>query len=178
MAAHLPSSSRINRSVIAWTIPASGVRPPARTFVAVRAIAPVAGMPPKIGEMTLATPCATSSTFDLCLVPTMPSATTAESNDSIAASSARVNAGEMKWWICPHGMLGQCGIGSDEGTEPNREPIVSTGRLKICTAAVASTMATKGPGTSCEIRGQMMSTASDPSATRVVARCAVPNLPA
>lgn len=63
-------------------------------FVAVRAIAPVAGMPPKIGDARLATPCATSSMFALCRVPIMPSATTAESSDSIAASSAIVSEGE------------------------------------------------------------------------------------
>ena len=34
-------------------MPASGVRPPVRTLVAVRAIAPVAGMPPKIGDSVL-----------------------------------------------------------------------------------------------------------------------------
>ena len=76
-------------------MPASGVRPPVRMFVAVRAIAPVAGMPPKIGEAIFATPWATSSMFDLWRVPIIPSATTADSNDSIAASSATVNAGEM-----------------------------------------------------------------------------------
>jgi hypothetical protein len=34
-------------------------------LVAVRAIAPVAGSPPKIGDATLATPWAISSTFGL-----------------------------------------------------------------------------------------------------------------
>ena len=40
----------ISNSVIACTIPATGVRPPFFTFVAVRAMAPVAGIPPKIDE--------------------------------------------------------------------------------------------------------------------------------
>ena len=44
-------------------MPETGERAPARMFVAVRAIAPVAGSPPKIGDAMLATPCATSSTF-------------------------------------------------------------------------------------------------------------------
>jgi hypothetical protein len=39
------TKTRINSNVMAWTMPASGVRPPVRTFVAVRAIAPVAGKP-------------------------------------------------------------------------------------------------------------------------------------
>ena len=60
------------------------------------AIAPVAGMPPKIGEAIFATPCATSSMLDRCFPPTMPSATTAESSDSIAASNAIVKAGPAR----------------------------------------------------------------------------------
>jgi len=45
-----------NKIVSAWTIPDIGVRPPARTFVAVLAIAPVAGRPPNNGEMIFAAP--------------------------------------------------------------------------------------------------------------------------
>ena len=41
---------------IAWKIPATGVLPPALMLVAVRAIAPVAGIPPNKPEATLATP--------------------------------------------------------------------------------------------------------------------------
>ena len=37
-------------SVMEWTIPAIGVRPPFLIFAAVRAIAPVAGIPPKRAE--------------------------------------------------------------------------------------------------------------------------------
>ena len=73
-------------------IPASGVRPPVLMFAAVRAIAPVAGMPPKKTDPMFATPCATSSQLDLCLPPIIPSATTALSSDSIPASRAIVVA--------------------------------------------------------------------------------------
>ena len=59
-----PTSS-MPSSVIACTIPATGVRAPERMLVAVRAIAPVAGSPPNIGDAMLATPCAISSTFGL-----------------------------------------------------------------------------------------------------------------
>ena len=79
----------MSSSVSAWMIPATGVRPPFLTLVAVRAMAPVAGMPPKSGDAMLATPCATSSMFDRCRPPIMPSATTAESSDSIAAEERR-----------------------------------------------------------------------------------------
>lgn len=57
-------------------------------LVAVRAIAPVAAMPPKNGATRFPTPCATSSASGSCLVPIMPSATTAQSSDSIAPSMA------------------------------------------------------------------------------------------
>ena len=63
-AAHRPKKSVMTSSVTEWIIPATGVRPPFFTFVAVRAMAPVAGMPPNIGETMLATPCATSSMFE------------------------------------------------------------------------------------------------------------------
>ena len=59
-----------------------------KLFVAVLAMAPVAGIPPKIGEAMFATPCAINSMFESCLEPIIPSATTAESKDSIAASTA------------------------------------------------------------------------------------------
>ena len=46
--AHFPAISKISKRVTACTIPATGVRPPFFTFVAVRAMAPVAGIPPKM----------------------------------------------------------------------------------------------------------------------------------
>jgi hypothetical protein len=61
-------------------------------LAAVRAMAPVAGMPPKQIEAMLAAPWAQSSRLDLCRPPIMPSATTAQSSDSIAANSAMVVA--------------------------------------------------------------------------------------
>src|SRR6266513_335476 len=91
--AQRPKKSVINSRVIACTIPAIGVRPPFFTFVAVRAIAPVAGIPPNNGEAMLAMPCATSSMLERWRPPIMPSATTADSSDSIAARSAIVKAG-------------------------------------------------------------------------------------
>ena len=58
----------------------------------VLAIAPVAGIPPKNGVIIFATPCAISSEFELCFAPVTPSATVAESSDSIAHKMAIVNA--------------------------------------------------------------------------------------
>ncbi len=56
----------MHSSVTEWIIPATGVCAPERMLVAVRAIAPVAGSPPKSGDAMFATPCPTSSTFELC----------------------------------------------------------------------------------------------------------------
>src|SRR5215213_3551613 len=66
-------------------MPDTGPTAPARTLVAVRAIVPVAQMPPNKGDATLAMPWATSSQFDRCRLPLIASATTAESSDSIPA---------------------------------------------------------------------------------------------
>jgi len=73
-------------------MPEIGPTAPDRMLVAVRAMVPVTGIPPNRIEPILAVPCATSSQFERCLRPDMPSATTAESNDSIAPRSAMAAA--------------------------------------------------------------------------------------
>ena len=74
------------------SMPATGPRAPARTLVAVRAMVPVTQMPPNSAEPILAKPCATSSQLERCRRPVMPSATTADSRDSMAPSSANAIA--------------------------------------------------------------------------------------
>ena len=110
-------------------MPGTGDRAPARMLVAVRAMAPVAGSPPKIGETTLAMPCATSSTLGLCLSPLMRSETTADSSDSRAPSSATVKRRRQQ---AEHevrdGTAGRCSDGRPLGMPPKRLPIVSTSR--------------------------------------------------
>ena len=67
--------------------------------------------------------------FERCLVPDIPSATTAASNDSSAARKAIVTAGEN---ICftSDSDIRDVGNGRWLGTLPNRAPIVATGKLK------------------------------------------------
>ncbi|MNV70669.1 hypothetical protein D3C71_1636480 [compost metagenome] len=77
--------------------PDSGETAPLRMFVAVRAMAPVAGMPPNSGAATFAMPWPISSRLLSCRLPVMPSATTADSRDSIAPSMAMRSAGRSKW---------------------------------------------------------------------------------
>jgi phosphate transport system substrate-binding protein len=55
------ASSITSNRLIAWTMPATGVVAPFFTFVMVRAIVPVAGMPPTKGIAMLAMPCAINS---------------------------------------------------------------------------------------------------------------------
>ena len=87
----ISTTSTITR-VIEWTIPATGVRTPFLMFAAVRAMAPVAGIPPNNAEAMFPAPCATNSISERCFPLIMPSATTQESRDSIAARIAMVNA--------------------------------------------------------------------------------------
>ena len=91
--------TRIRRRTPAWTIPATGVRPPFLMFAAVRAIAPVAGIPPNKAETIFPAPWATSYVLERCFTPIMPSATTKESRDSMAARIAIVNASDKDPWI-------------------------------------------------------------------------------
>ena len=133
-------------SVNAWTMPAIGVLPPLCTFVTVLAIVPVAGMPPKNGLTKLAMPCAINSWLGWWRSWIMPSATLAQSSDSIEPSKARVRAGMMT--NCAVSQL--TGIhwkwGRPEGIPPKRLPIVSTGRFITDVMIVASTIATTVPG--------------------------------
>ena len=110
------------RSVIAWMIPATGVRPPFLMFVAVRAIAPVAGIPPKRGLAMFAIPWAISSVFESCFVPIIPSATTADSRDSIAARTAIEIAVGKSVVIVLILRAGSCGFGSVFGITKCCEP--------------------------------------------------------
>ena len=79
-------------------MPATGVLAPDRILVAVRAMAPVAGSPPKSGDTMFATPCASSSTFELCRVPDMRSATIADISDGTSKTLLVVEgAGPVPW---------------------------------------------------------------------------------
>ena len=97
--AMLPREIIISNNVSECTIPATGVLPPFLILVAVLAIAPVAGIPPNNGAITLAAPCAISSMLLLCFPPIIPSDTTADNNDSIAANNAITVAGAIKFLI-------------------------------------------------------------------------------
>ena len=105
---------KINNKVIECTIPAIGVLPPFLTFAAVRAIAPVAGIPPMRAEPILAAPCAISSIFGRCFEPIIPSDTTHERSDSTAASIAIVNASGTSVFIFSNESAGIVGVGGFE----------------------------------------------------------------
>ena len=127
-------------TVTAWIIPATGVRPPARTFVAVRAIAPVAGSPATSDEPRLATPCARSSASGRCRAPgTIRSATTAERSDSIPARKAITRAEGRSSAIRATDTSGSAGQGSRSGSAPKRPSIVATPGRTAASADPAAT---------------------------------------
>ncbi len=130
-------------------MPATGVRPPARTLVTVRAIVPVAGMPPNSGLTMLATPCAISSWFGSWrgMSPAALSAMRAQSSDSIAPSSAIVIVGISNCLALSHENGGSAKSGNVRGMAPKREPMVSTGSVKYQHSSVMVTSATTGAGT-------------------------------
>src|SRR5262244_1368357 len=101
-----------------------------------------------------------SSMFERCRDPIMPSATTAANSDSMAASSAIVIADGNISCTKEKVTVGTCGAGSDEGTPPKREPMVSTGSDNRCTTTVVATMATSEPGTLVVKRGHRKTTRS------------------
>ena len=103
-----PPTSTTSTRTSEWTMAETRVRAPARTLTAVRAIAPVAGMPPKSGDARLARPCPNSSRSGSCRpVSDIPSATFAESRLSIAASRATANAAPKSSRIWPAEIDGQ-----------------------------------------------------------------------
>ena len=152
------TSSRVREC----TIPEMGVLPPFLILAAVLAIAPVAGIPPKQAEPILATPWATSSMLERCLELIILSATTAESRDSMPASSAMVRA------------FGSCArIISRERTEafkvnggnPDRilskaVPMVMTSNLPSLTIAAVTTTAIREPGIFLKTIGHRIKMAS------------------
>ena len=112
------TSMTISRAT-AWVDDASRDRAPLRTLTAVRAMAAVAGTPPKIGTTRFATPWPKSSRSESCRSPTdMPSATVAESRLSSAASAATAMAGTTSALSCDQAKSGRAGAGNPVGMAP------------------------------------------------------------
>ena len=140
-------NSRMAISVSACTMPASGLVAPLRMLVAVRAIAPVAAKPPNSGATMFARPWPTSSWFESCRVPAMPSATTADSSDSIAPSIAIVKAGPISMITCDIVSAGHTSGGRPVGMPPKALPIVAMpGHCSSWCRPVAMSIAIRGPG--------------------------------
>ncbi len=76
----------------------------------------------------------------------MPSATTADSSDSIEPSSAKAKASGSTAWTFATLISGSDGHGSVRGSSPKRLPMVSTGRLNNHAATAVATTATRRPG--------------------------------
>ena len=93
-----------------------------------------------------ASPCAISSTLELCLSPLIPSATTAESRLSTAASKATVRAEGSRGKIRSVRKGGNWNDGRPVGIPPNFVPIVSTGSFRTMTTKVPTNSAMIDPG--------------------------------
>ncbi len=90
-------------------------------FTAVRAMAPVAGIPPNSADAMLAAPWPNSSRSGSCFgASAIPSATFADSRLSSAASAATASAAEKRLLVVPSDRCGSDGVGSDDGTAPIR----------------------------------------------------------
>src|SRR3954469_581896 len=76
----------------------------------------------------------------------MPSATTADSSDSMAASNAKEIASGSTADAFASENAGKAGEGSSRGMPPKREPTVSTGSDSTAHATAASTTAIRMPG--------------------------------
>src|SRR5262245_66137173 len=101
-------------------MPATGLLPPLRTLVAVRAIAPVAGIPPNTDAMQFAIPWPMSSLLESCRSPVFASATTQDSRLSIAPRIAIVNAGLITYNSPEKLRLGNAGSGKVRGIQIGR----------------------------------------------------------
>ena len=163
------ATRKITSSTSACTKPATQVRAPLLMLVIVRAMAPVAGMPPNSGATMLARPCPTNSWFESCRSPVTPSATVAESKLSIAPSTAMTSAvGSSLLRVekvkLPSGAVNRpcqssCQAvtgGSEAVMAPKRSPMVGICvqpcPLVSATTAVVTTMATSEPGRRFEMR--------------------------
>ena len=140
------ATSTMANSVSACTMPATGLVAPLLMLVTVRAIVPVAGMPPKNGATKFATPWPMSSWLGSWRSSVMPSATRAHSRDSIAPSRAMVSVGPTSCFTVSHENSGSAKPGRPCGMPPNFEPMVSTGRCSNVTASVADTSTITVPG--------------------------------
>ena len=163
-AAYGMRNTRIRRSTAAWTIPATGLRPPFFMLAAVLAMAPVAGMPPKSADAAFPTPWATSSMLELCFPPIMPSATTQESRDSMAASTAMVMASGITLCTMLKLMDGRRNVGRPEDMV-YKSPMVLTFRSRAFTSTAAATTAIKDGGTFLKHPGHRIRMASDTAPT-------------
>src|SRR6185312_2408626 len=109
-----------------------------------------AGMPPKIPEAIEARPCPTSSLSpSYGPVSEIDAATRADSNDSIAASAATVNAAPTSDTIVVISAEGSAGAGS----EPGSVPILASGRSARFATTATSTIAMRDPGNCGWMRG-------------------------
>ena len=113
------------------------MRAPARIDTEVRAIAPVAGMPPNRDAPIEATPWPTSSrSGSKAPVSAIDPATRAESSDSIAASAATVAAAGSSTPSISGSIAGRDGAGNEAGIVPMVASGVGSSQASTATTAI------------------------------------------
>ena len=156
-------------------MPATGVLPPFFTFAAVRAMAPVAGIPPNSTEPMLPTPCATSSMLLRWCELIMLSATTQDRSDSIAARMAMVMP--LGSWSASRSTLSWGMRNSGRSLLMTyRSPMVLTCMPKPLTRAIPAMSATRDPGMRSLTLGQANRMARQTAPTTNACQLAVPML--
>ena len=146
-------------------------------LAAVRAIAPVAGMPPNNADAIFPAPCATNSISERCFPLIMPSATTQESRDSIAASTAMVNAFGTAAFTVSKVTDGRWKDGSAL-LMVYRFPMVDTFNGRNCTINIPAMTAIRDPGIFLKTIGDTIRIARLTAPTSTAAQLMVPTFSA
>ena len=105
----------------------------------------------------------------------MPSATTAESRDSIAPSRVKAIASGSTACMAAKSKAGSAGKGSERGMPPKRVPIVSTGSASAAAATEATATPISMPGQDGRQRFSPAMVAMVSKATRIADGLNVPH---
>jgi hypothetical protein len=111
-----------------------------------RAIAAVAGTPPKKGMMMLPTPCATSSWLACSRTPVIFEPTAPHSSDSTAPSAATDSAGTINSSTRSQGIVAKVRRWSSKIVR-GISPMLATGHCVTTATRVATMMPINEPGT-------------------------------
>ena len=140
------STNMASKMPSAWKMPVRRVTAPDFTATLVRAIAAVAGMPPKNGTMMLPIPCARSSRLLSSLAPVIREAVAPHNRLSIIASTAILTAGAKSPITVRKSSSEASSKRSSKISVAGMFPTTATSRFSAILAAVATIMANSEEG--------------------------------